>query len=86
MSESTPTIQSQKSYTSGPFSITESTLSVGGRDWLSVRATLTQEVMIPIPDAFSYRKVQVEGERAILGMLSDRVSEAIENLVVDGDK
>lgn len=87
MSETASTPPYMKSYQNGPFTVSESTLSLNGRDWLSLKVSLSQEVMVPIPDAFSHRKTQLESERAVLGMLSDRVSEAIESLVgMEDDK
>lgn len=87
MSELTTAPSQPKSYDSGPFHVVESTTSIGGRDWLTLRMSVTQELMIPLESQLSYRKSQLEGERTLLGMLSDRVSEAIDNLMnADDDK
>lgn len=87
MSEPAPTSTSEKSYTNGPFRVSESTVPINGQDWLKLRISLSQEAMIPIVDASRFREAQLEGERVVLGMLNERVNTAIDEIIEsEGDK
>lgn len=80
MSEQT---SSTRQHIKGPFTATVSDLSVGGRPYISMKMTLTQELMVPIDDSSRYRDILDEAEKTVLSMLNDRVFEVMEDVTAE---
>lgn len=64
-------------YTSGPFHVTKSALTIDGQEWLSLRLSLTQEAMLPVPDPAQRRQVELSAEKAVLALLLNELTKAM---------
>lgn len=71
---------STQTYTNGPFTVTETTLSDSdGRQWLELTISASSICRVPLDDPFQKRNTQIKAERMNLHTMAEAIGQALES-------